>query len=329
MQKLKSTTMPWPTDWTALFGREAPLILEIGFGHGQFLVHLAQTHPDANIIGLEISNRCLVLTEERLTRLGIQNVRVIHSTAEMALQYLFTPESLSEVHINFPDPWFKSRHEGRRLMQRDTLDAIVNRMQPGAMLYLSTDIRDYAEMSDEILRETPQLDNQVAGPWADSMPGRIITKYERKAGVEGRPCHYFAYRRNTQPALPLPPIEELPMPHIVFQSPLSLTEMREAYEAQVHQVGEHYISLMGVYQGAQSLLFEVYVREPYIDQRFALLIVHRENPDEYTLQLSSLGQPRPTEGVHQATALLGQWALGLHPDSKIVKQKIRQPLPEE
>lgn len=324
MQKLKSTTMPWPTDWPALFGREAPLILEIGFGYGQFLVHLAQTHPEANIIGLEISNRCLALTEETLVKKGLQNVRVIHSTAEMALHYLFTPESLSEVHINFPDPWFKSRHQGRRLMQRDTLDALVNRMQHGALLYLSTDIRDYAEMSDEILRETPQLDNQVDGPWADSMPGRVITKYERKAGVEGRPCYYFAYRRNAQPALPLPQMEELPMPHIVFHSPLTLAEMRAAYEAQVHQVGEHYISLMGVYEGTQSLLFEVYVREPNIDQRFALLIVHRENPDEYTIKLSSLGQPRPTQGVHQATGLLGKWVLSLHPESRIVKQKIRQ-----
>src|SRR5690606_18509368 len=89
--KLDSLTMAWPTDWTVLFGTSRPLILEIGFGQGTFLFHLARKYPEANIIGLEISNQCLVKAENTLQREQVANVRVIHSRAETALNHLFEP----------------------------------------------------------------------------------------------------------------------------------------------------------------------------------------------------------------------------------------------
>ena len=189
LPKLNSKTLPWPTDWTALFGTDKPLILEIGFGHGQFLLHLATTFPDHNVIGLEISNRCLNRAESRLARKKLTNCHVIHSTAETALAYLLQPASLAQVYINFPDPWFKSRHGHRRLMQRDTLDALVNRLAPGGKLYLATDILEYAEMSSELLAATPGLDNLLDSPWANAMSGRVVTKYAQKARPEGRDCY--------------------------------------------------------------------------------------------------------------------------------------------
>src|SRR5690606_2264157 len=137
--------------------------------------------------------------ERWIERESISNARVIHATAQTALAHLFTPASLDQIHINFPDPWFKSRHEHRRLMQRDTLDALVNRLKPGGLLYLATDIVEYAEMSAELLAQTPGLDNLHETPWVHQIPGRVMTKYERKAVAAGRPCHYFAYRRNQQP----------------------------------------------------------------------------------------------------------------------------------
>ncbi len=322
LPKLSSWTLPWPTDWSALFGAERPLILEIGFGYAHYLAHLATVHPDSSVIGIEIANKCLVAGEEMIRKRGLSNVRVIHSMAETALHHLFTPASLSEVHINFPDPWFKTRHAGRRLMQRDTLDAIVNRLRPDGLLWLATDIVEYAEMSAALLAETPGLTNRLETPWVYQMPGRVMTKYERKAGQEGRPCHYFAYQRNDQPAPLIPVMEELAMPHIVLRSPLSVDEMLARFERSEHRAGENIISLMAAYRGRRSLLFEVFVKEPTIEQHVAFLLTEHPDGGEFTLQLGTLGHPRPTLGLHQAAGLIGNWLISLHPNATTVNRKL-------
>jgi tRNA (guanine-N7-)-methyltransferase len=324
MQKHTSLTLPWPTDWSALFGAERPLIVEIGFGYGAFLTHLARQNPEANVIGLEVASKCLTAGENAVKRQKLSNVRIIHSTAETALHHLFQPTTISEVHINFPDPWFKTKHGHRRLMQRDTLDAIVNRLQLGGMLYLATDIVEYAEMSAELLAQTPGLDNTLNTPWANSMPGRTVTKYENKAQQEGRDCYYFAYRRNTISAPFIPIAEELAMPHIVFNSPLSLDEILSNFSNSEHTVGDTHISILNGYRGRSVLLFEVYVNEPTIDQRVALILSQRPEANEYTLKLGVIGHPRPTPGVHHAAAILGEWIMSLHPDTKVLQRAIRE-----
>lgn len=323
MQKLSSLTLPWPTDWAALFGARRPLILEIGFGYGAFLLHLARQHPDANVIGVEIANRCLVHVESRIAREGWPNVRVVHSTAETALHHLFEPASLWQIHVNFPDPWFKKRHGHRRLMQRDTLDAMVNRLQPGGLFYLATDIREYAEMSAALLADTPGLENLLPAAWTENLPGRVLTRYEGKAQREGLPCYYFAYRRTAAPPPPLPPAQELPMPHIVFRSPLSLDDIQAQFAPMQHTVGQVYISVLEAYRGRHKLLFEVFVKEPTIEQHFAFTLSRRPQAGEYTLQLGTLGHARPTEGIHLAAGLLGDWLVSLHPDNRELKRKLK------
>ncbi len=327
MQKLNSRMLPWPADWMALFGRTRPLIVEIGFGHGAFLLHLARSYPDANVIGLEIANRSLLKTEAKLEREGVTNIRLIHSTAETALYHLFTPASIWQVHVNFPDPWFKKDHAGRRLMQRDTLDAIVSRLAPGGEFYLATDILAYADMVDDLLRQTPGLDNLLPESWAGSLPGRAVTKYEAAARREGRDCYYFAYRRNDLPAPDVPVFREAAMPHMVFTTPLTLEQMAAHFAPRQQYDSGTSIRLMNAYLGREALLVETHVGEPTITQRVALVIATRPHPDttetnEYTIQLSTLGQPRPTPGIHQAVRLLGEWALGLHPENRLVKEKV-------
>lgn len=323
LRKLSSKTLSWPTDWASLFGAARPLIVEIGFGYGAFLLHLAHTNPDANVIGLEVANRCLTAAESAIERHHIANVRVVHSTAETALHHLFEPATISQAHVNFPDPWFKKRHSHRRLMQRDTLDAIVNRLEPGGLFHLATDILAYAEMSAELLAETPGLDNLLDTSWASSLPGRYVTKYEAKAQRVGRPCYYFAYRRNDLPAPALPVIKELDMPHLVFTSPLSLDNMLAQFERREYAGDGTHIAFLYGYRGDHSLLFEVYVKEPTIDQRVAVMLVEREETCEYTLQLGMLGHPRPTPGIHLAVSLLGEWLVGLHPEASLLKSKLQ------
>ena len=126
--RLSATSLPWPTDWETLFagaedtpeneaGRFAAaggssalgpqpsaLILEIGFGYGHFLRHLSATNPDARIIGLEIASECLLHVEHQIDRGDMPNARVLFSRADTALVHLFEPETVDQIHVNFPDP---------------------------------------------------------------------------------------------------------------------------------------------------------------------------------------------------------------------------------
>ncbi|MFN8530991.1 MAG: tRNA (guanosine(46)-N7)-methyltransferase TrmB [Anaerolineae bacterium] len=322
--------LAWPADWAAMFGASRPLIVEIGFGHGAFLVHLARTFPQHNIIGLEINNRSIASTERLIAREKVTNVRLIHSTAETALAHLIEPAAVEQIHINFPDPWFKTKHSHRRLLRRENVDWMVSRLAPGGSLYLATDIFDYATMSADVLLNTPGLDNLLPAPYVNEMPGRTVTKYEAEAKQAGRTCYYFAFRRNAIPAADLPVIKELDMPHLVFRSPVSLDAMNAAFTDQIEthlNEGELHINFMGCYRGRDSLLIETAVSEPTIDQRVALLVLERwreGKTDEYTIQLSTLGHPRPTEGIHRAVRLLADRLLALHPDSVVLNQKLRE-----
>jgi tRNA (guanine-N7-)-methyltransferase len=311
---------------------DAPLILEIGFGYGHFLKHLSETRPEARIVGVEIANECLERVEYMRDRGRLPNVRVLFSRAESALHHLFEPASLDEIHVNFPDPWFKARHEQRRLLQRSNIDLFANRLKPGGKFFLATDIREYAEMSAEALAETSTLDNLLPAPWAGEMAGRVVTKYERKAHEEGRPSHFFAYKRNTTPALPIPVMKELEMPHIVIHLPLTPDEIvaRFAPMEADNEKPEIHVALLHAYCNPRATLIEAHVVDTTIQQHIGLSIAQSGgDPHQVTVMLSPIGIPRPSDGAHFAVRTLANWLLTLHPDARILGDKTRDHLREQ
>lgn len=326
-RQLSILNLPWSPDWAQLFGAERPLILEVGFGNAEYLLHLAHTYPGHNIIGVEISTVSLEKAERKIGRLGIQNACAIHARGESALYHLFAPASLSQIHVNFPDPWFKERHAGRRFIQRDTLDLIVNRLRPGGLLYLATDIVEYAEMSHEILAQTPQLDNCLDMPYAHHLEGRITTKYEQKGFEEGRRGHYFLYRRNQQPAQPIPVYEELlPMPHMILTTPLKPSEVVERVQrTEFNDGADIHATLVDAYVNPQGrIVFEMHIAEPTLEQHTAIMMLPHKAQDEYIVRYNTMGFPRPTLGMHHATAWLAEWIVSLHPQAKITARKVRE-----
>jgi tRNA (guanine-N7-)-methyltransferase len=337
LRLLRATQLPWAVDWDEIFGKTSqpdayrPLILEIGFGYGQYLRHLSKLYPAGRIVGVEISNVCLMKAERAIARGELPNVRVIYAKAETALHHLFTPDSIDEIHVNFPDPWFKNRHGHRRLIQPDTVEAMVSRMKPGARLYLATDILEYAEMSAEVLAGTAGLSNLLDAPWVKSLPGRTTTKYEARAIEAGRSCYYFVYQRNQQNARDLPVIKDYPMPHIVFQTPLTQDEIQARFQSEEYNDHESGINInyMNLYKSDKALLFEVFVDEPTIEQRVGLVLIRRDDVEtadgvyEYTLRLGTIGSPRPTRGMHLAVSHLADWMLALHPNSRVIQRKLQ------
>ena len=300
----------WPLRQERLFPRIQPLIVEIGFGNGDFLIHLARTQPDCNILGFEISSQSMDKAEAKIEKLGLSNVRPVHTRAETALAHLLPPESVSEIHINCPDPWFKKKHQRRRLIKRETVDQLTSRLVPGGHMLLATDIRDYAVMAHEILSATPGLSNQFDASWVNEIDGRYRTKYELKGYRDGRRGHFFRYARNDQPVNHPPLIEELDMPHLFVKSPLSAAEICGRFEAERRKFGEIHVAILRAYADPQRnvAVFEVVVEEPTIEQHTMIMLSPRAEADEYIVKLTSPGSRAADAG--DASGGGGGWGVG-------------------
>ena len=321
---LPSIRMDWPTDWTAVFNREAPLLLEIGFGGADFLVDLAKKRPDANIIGIELSLPSLRKGEKKLDAASITNTRILAGDAEQILWTLCQSESLAEVYINFPDPWPKERHNYRRLISDDFLHLLATRMPAGAILDIATDHVDYAAWIVERLERTPYFNSRLSTTYVNEDTERIISKYEQKGFDEGRIGHYYKWQRNNTVAPNIFPIpKEHSMPHVIIESPLSQSEIAEAFQPERFNVDDVYISLVEMFQSQYDgkLLIETYIKQRPLNQRLRLLIRKREMAD-YVVKLHEVGFPRPTIGVQITIAHVATWLKNLHPENRFVRSSL-------
>jgi len=148
---------PEVTDLRRAFDREAPLVVEIGFGNGQALVWMAANEPDKNFVGIEVHEPGVGRLLKSVDEAGLSNVRVAMRDAVEVLGDKVRPASLDEVRIYFPDPWPKKRHHKRRLVQPQFLERLAECMKPGGLLHLATDWAPYAEWMVEAIDEVPAL----------------------------------------------------------------------------------------------------------------------------------------------------------------------------
>ncbi len=321
---LHAARLPWPTNWRRIYGRSAPLLLEIGFGGGHFLIDWARQRPDANVLGLEISLPSLYKGERKIRQANLNNARVVQGSAQLVLQALFSPASIAEIAINFPDPWRKERHTHRRLISDDFLHLAATRLVPGGKLDIATDHANYAAWTTERLERTPYFTSCLNTTFVTTDNERLRTKYEQIALAANRTCHYFKWRRNGKPAgSRFPVLEELPMPHVIMRSPLSLTDIGRQFQPQHTSSGGIHVKLLEVYQSFydQKLLVETYIKEEPLTQRVGLSITRRQT-GELLVGLHDVGFPRPTRGIQLAIAHLAQWVAGLDVETAVLSSNI-------
>jgi tRNA (guanine-N7-)-methyltransferase len=177
---------------SGMFGREAPLIVEIGSGIGESTVELAATRPDHDIVAFEVWRPGVADTLGRIGAAGLSNVRMLSVDAVWSLEHLVEPGSLAGLWIFFPDPWHKARHHKRRLITAGFAALAAQRLAPGAEWRLATDWADYAEQMVEVLDAEPLLTGGVVERWAE----RPVTKFERKGIAAGRDITDLAYVRS-------------------------------------------------------------------------------------------------------------------------------------
>ena len=170
---------PQPLDLNHLFNRAAPKILEIGFGMGEGMADIAQAHPENDYLGVEVHTPGVGALLKQLGARGLSNVRIVQHDAVEVLSQMLPPASLDGAHIFFPDPWHKTRHHKRRLIQPPLVQLLASRLQPGGYLHLATDWEDYAVQMLEVLRAEPTLVN-TATDYAPRPDSRPLTKFEAR-----------------------------------------------------------------------------------------------------------------------------------------------------
>lgn len=186
-----------PMDWAAPFGREAPLIVEIGPGVGDSLVAMAAARPEHNVLAFEVFSAALASTMIKIRRAGLDNVRLIQADAVQALDRLFEPDSIAEVWTFFPDPWPKSRHHKRRLVTARFAELLADRVRSGGHWRLATDWPEYADWMRQTLDPHPRWgnDHPDGDGWAPRPAERPITRFEQRGLDAGRPVRDLSYRR--------------------------------------------------------------------------------------------------------------------------------------
>ena len=182
-----------PPDWAKVFGRVAPLLVEVGAGSGENLAAEATARPDWNLLGFEVYDKVLGSTMSRLDRAGVANVRLIHGDAVTGFEYLVPPQAISELQSYFPDPWHKARHVKRRLINPAFVELAASRLKPGGLWRLSTDWDDYARHIRAVFGGTPLFDDVTAEQATTT--SRPVTKFEARAKAAGRGVTEFVFER--------------------------------------------------------------------------------------------------------------------------------------
>lgn len=170
---------PAPLDYARVFGRVAPVVLEIGCGMGETTAAIAQAQPGTDFIAVEVHAPGVGALLKRIGEMGLANLRVIRHDAVEVVDAMIAPGSLAGIHVYFPDPWPKKRHHKRRLLQPAFVAKLASRLAPGGYLHAATDWAPYAEEILATFAAEPALANSAAG-YAPRPPWRPLTKFEAR-----------------------------------------------------------------------------------------------------------------------------------------------------
>jgi tRNA (guanine-N7-)-methyltransferase len=187
---------PQPLDLNAVFRRDAPRTLEIGFGNGENLLALAEKHPETDYFGIEVHRPSVGRLFWSADKLGLTNIRASAHDAVEVLNQQIPPASFDDVLVLFPDPWHKKRHHKRRLIQPDFVQSIASALKPNGVLHLATDWENYAQAMLEVLNACPRFRNfSPDGGYVARDAQRLHTRFEKRGQRLGHGVWDLAFTR--------------------------------------------------------------------------------------------------------------------------------------
>jgi tRNA (guanine-N7-)-methyltransferase len=170
-----------PVDFDQVFGRSAPRTLEIGFGMGHSLLEMAAAAPEQDFIGVEVHRPGVGALLNGALSQGLSNLRVFDCDAIEVLKRCIADASLDRLLLFFPDPWHKSRHHKRRIVQPAFAELVRSKLKPGGILHMATDWEPYADYMLEVMSVAPGYNNLAKdGRWVERPSERPVTKFERR-----------------------------------------------------------------------------------------------------------------------------------------------------
>jgi tRNA (guanine-N7-)-methyltransferase len=188
--------LPQPWSPAHLFGRDAPLEVEVGSGKGLFLQSAAIGAPHRNFLGIEIAHKYARYAAARLAKHSLTNAVVIDVDAERVFAELLPDASLAAVHVYFPDPWWKKRHHKRRVMNDRFVCDVARTLAPGASLHFWSDVRDYFDATIELISAHTSLEGPLK---VDERPAEhdldYRTHFERRKRLGGEPVYRAEFRK--------------------------------------------------------------------------------------------------------------------------------------
>lgn len=194
MPKIGITYRAERVDLEAVFGRSAPKILEIGFGMGETTARIAETCPQNDYLGVEVHTPGVGALCKQISERNLANLRICQHDAVEVVRDMLGEGSLDGVHVFFPDPWHKKRHNKRRLIQPPFVALLASRLKPGGYLHCATDWEEYGQQMLEVLAGEPSLEN-TAETFAPRPDYRPLTKFENRGLRLGHGVWDVIFRR--------------------------------------------------------------------------------------------------------------------------------------
>ncbi len=177
-----------------VFSNQNPVCLDIGFGNGESLVHIARMHPEINFVGMEVHSPGVGHLLLQMEKYNLQNIRLYQHDGVEVLNDCFDDNSIDALHIYFPDPWHKKRHHKRRLIQAEFIQSIIPKLTNNSRLHIATDWQEYAEYIQEIMADFPHFKNVEQNNGFTARPDwRPITKFERRGINLGHDSYDLVY----------------------------------------------------------------------------------------------------------------------------------------
>jgi len=180
-------------DLRAVFGNSQPIELELGVGKGRFLIQNAETRPEVNFVGVEWAGRYYRMVAERAAKRGLANFRILRDDAAHFVRDNLADRSIDVLHIYFPDPWPKLRHNKRRLIQPPFAREASRIVVPGGLVKLATDHEEYAVQMEQVFKADPDFEPTFRAVGDEAPAG--VTNWEVKFRAQGRTIHKFEFRR--------------------------------------------------------------------------------------------------------------------------------------
>jgi len=188
--------LPQPWDAAELFEADVPLEIEVGCGKGLFMATVSAKHPERNYLGIEVRGKYARFAASRLARDKRSNAKMVHGDALTVFHNMLPAECLAGVHVYFPDPWWKTRHHKRRVLNEPFMKDVQRVLAPGGLFHLWTDVEEYYTSSVELIDQVTQL----IGPQAvTERPAEhdldYHTHFERRTRLHGEAVYRTQYEK--------------------------------------------------------------------------------------------------------------------------------------